>query len=430
VQFLLKGFVFRLLFMAISFLVSLLIAKLAGVGRFGSLSLMIVNAAVIQIITGLGTDAAIVWHGASGKIADRDKVFSFTVYSALIQLFLFAAAAYLFFIYGEKTILSNQHSLRIFYAELFYFAGLILTEKYSSLFYSQQQAALSNKLLAMAASVLFGLLLVCWLRSPGIIADDPEWILSFFVCLPAFTLIFFYQVKWKPSLRRINRSDVKSFINFSLIVLVTNLIQFIAFRADFWFINYYHGKEDTGIYAQAAKFSQLLWIVPGVLAGLIVPALKNEKNKMSNADIVSICRLLFFSHIVLALLLIAGAFLLYRYFLPDDYFEGLPALLIMIPGYILFTITTVLAAFFSAGRLLRINLAGSCLCCLIMLITDILLIPRLSYNGAAIANLISYSATTAYFIIASFKYIRIDAADYFSLKKSDWNKIRDFNFKD
>jgi O-antigen/teichoic acid export membrane protein len=415
--------------MAISFLVSLLIAKLAGPARFGSLSLMIVNAAVIQIVTGLGTDAAIVWHGASGKIADRNKVFSFTVYSALIQLILFAAVAYLFFTYREKTLLSSQQRLTVFYAELFYFAGLILTEKYSSLFYSQQQAALSNKLLAMAASVLFGLLLVCWLGSPGIIADYPEWILSFFVCIPAFSLIFFYQVKWKPSLRSIGRNDVKSFIDFSLIVLVTNLIQFIAFRADFWFISYFHGKEETGIYAQAAKFSQMLWIIPGVLAGLIVPALKKEKDNMSIADVVSVCRILFFSHVLLALLLIAGAFILYRYFLPDDYFSGLPALLLMIPGYIFFTITIILAAFFSAGRLLKINLIGSFICCLLMLLADILLIPQLSYNGAALASLISYSLTTAYFIMSVLKYTGTGVADFFIFRKADWNKIGSFNFK-
>lgn len=428
-QFLLKGFVFRLLFMAINFLVSLLIAKLAGPARFGSLSLMIVNAAVIQIITGLGTDAAIVWHGASGKIADRNKVFSFTVYSALIQLILFAAVAYLFFTYRDKTLLSSQQRLTVFYAELFYFAGLILTEKYSSLFYSQQQAALSNKILAVSASGLFILLLICWLLSPGMITENPECVFGLFACLPAFVLIFFYQVKWKPSPGSVNRSDVRSFIDFSLIVFITNLIQFVAFRADFWFISYFHGKEETGIYAQAAKFSQMLWIIPGVLAGLIVPALKKEKDKMSNADVVSVCRILFFSHGLLALLLIAGAFILYRYFLPAGYFSGLPALLLMIPGYIFFTITIILAAFFSANRLLRINLIGSCICCFLMLLADILLIPQLSYNGAALANLISYSLTTAYFIISVLKYTGTGGADFFVFRKADWNKIWNFNFR-
>jgi hypothetical protein len=66
VHILLRGFIFRVIFTGIGFLVSLLIAKLAGANQFGTLSLMIVNAAFIYIITGLGTDAAIVWHGIAG----------------------------------------------------------------------------------------------------------------------------------------------------------------------------------------------------------------------------------------------------------------------------------------------------------------------------------------------------------------------------
>jgi hypothetical protein len=62
VSILISGFIFRIIFTGVGFFASLLIAKLAGTSQFGVLSLIIVNAALIHIITGLGTDAAIVWH--------------------------------------------------------------------------------------------------------------------------------------------------------------------------------------------------------------------------------------------------------------------------------------------------------------------------------------------------------------------------------
>jgi O-antigen/teichoic acid export membrane protein len=430
VQPLLKGFVFRLIFTVAGFLVSLLIAKLAGAGRFGVLSLMIVNAAVIQIITGLGTDAAIVWHGVSGKIADRNKIFSITIYAALIQLIFFVSVAHLFFIYSGKSILSGQPGRNFITAELLYFTGLILTEKYSSLFYSQQRVALCNKLLAVCTAALLLLLLILWGSAPGIIAENASLVLSLFVFIPAVILIVYYQVKFKSVFTGIGRDDAKSFINFSFIVLVTNIIQFAAFRADFWLINYFHGKADTGIYAQAAKFSQMLWIIPAVLAGLIPPALRNEKNKLTSSELVAVCRVVWVSHIFLAILLATAAFLLYKFFLPAEYFNGFLSLLLMIPGYVLFTATVVLAAFFSAKRLLKINLQGSCLCFLLIMIPDLLLIPELSYKGAAIGNLISYSLTTAYFIAVSLKHTGMKAKDYFSIRKSDWSNIVKFIFKD
>ena len=420
---LIRGFTFRFVFIGIQFAAGMLIAKLAGTEQFGILSLMIVNAAIIQIITGMGTDASIVWHGISDRLMDRNKVFSFTFYTSIAQLLLFGIAAAFFFLFAGKSILSNGSNIRIFYAELVYFTGLILTEKYSALFYSQQQAVLCNRLLAFAASLLFVSLLLLSIFLPGIIAAHIIWVFSFYSFVPASVIIFFYHTRFSPAIIKINRVDFNSFANFSFIVFVTNLIQFLAFRADFWIISFFHLKSDVGIYAQASRFAQLLWIIPNILAGLVIPALKNENNKLSLPDLFSVCRILFLTHIFLGTAAIAGAFVAYRYFLPADYFHGFPALLLMMPGYILFTITIILAAYFSANRLLKVNLAGSCLCCLLMLTVDFLLIPKFSFTGAAIANFVVYSITTAYFIIVSNKFTGAGIKDYFVLQKDDWKKV-------
>jgi O-antigen/teichoic acid export membrane protein len=72
---------------------------------------------------------------------------------------------------------------------------------------------------------------------------------------------------------------MRSFSAFSGIVLITNIIQFIAFRADYWLISIFYDHTTVGVYAQASKFAQLLWVIPGILAGLITPALKKREPK-------------------------------------------------------------------------------------------------------------------------------------------------------
>jgi len=121
VQLLLRGFIFRIIFTGIGFLISLLIAKLAGASQFGTLSLIIVNAALIHIITGLGTDAAIVWHGVAGTNYDRNKIFSFTVITAAIQLLFFYIIAILGYFFLGHTLLGGSYELRIFFPEIIYF---------------------------------------------------------------------------------------------------------------------------------------------------------------------------------------------------------------------------------------------------------------------------------------------------------------------
>ncbi|HEX6849412.1 MAG TPA: oligosaccharide flippase family protein [Chitinophagaceae bacterium] len=420
-QLLLRGFIFRVIFTGISFLISLVIAKLAGASEFGTLSLIIVNAAFAHIITGLGTDAAIVWHGVAGKNYSRDKIFSFTIITAAIQLLFFYIIALLGYIFLGHTLLGVSFDLRIFFAEIVYFTGLVLMDKFLSLYYSQHEAKLCNKILSIVSGILLIILLVIWGMEPLLIIEFPIWIYSLFFFIPAFILAFYFIVKYNPVFRNISQEEMRSFSSFSFIVLITNIIQFIAFRADYWLISIYYDHEAVGVYAQASKFAQLLWIIPGVFAGLIVPALKNENEKLSNAKFLSLCRLLFYIHIGLAIVMIIVALLIYYFFLPPIYLDGFLSLLIMTPGYLVFTITTILAAYFSANRLLKVNLRGSVICCLLMVLLDILLIPSFGYTGAAIANLISYSIATAYFIFSSLSVTNSSIRDFFAIKKSDFD---------
>jgi len=421
VQLLLRGFIFRIIFTVIGFLISLLIAKLAGASQFGTLSLIIVNAAFIQILTGLGTDAAIVWHGVAGKNYDRDKIFSFSLLTAAIQLLFFYIIAILAYLFLGHTLLGGSFDLKIFFAEIVYFTGLVLMDKFLSLYYSQHEAKLCNKILSIVSGILFLIILIIWVIDPKLIADSPIWIYSLFVFIPAFISACFFIIIFNPSFKNISHEEKKSFSSFSVIVLITNLIQFVAFRADYWLISIYYDHSIVGVYAQASKFAQLLWIIPGVLAGLIVPALKNENQKLSDSKFISLCRLSFYIHIILAILLVIVSFIIYMFFLPEVYYNGFFSLLIMTPGYLFFTTTTILAAYFSANRLLKINLTGSAFCCLLMLLLDIILIPSLSYNGAAIANLIVYSLTTVYFIYRSMSVIKVSFKDFFIIRKSDFD---------
>jgi O-antigen/teichoic acid export membrane protein len=421
VQLLLRGFIFRIIFTGIGFLISLLIAKLAGASQFGSLSLIIVNAALIHIITGLGTDAAIVWHGITGNDYGRDKMFSFTIITTGIQLFFFYIIAILGYLFLGHTLLGGSYDLKIFFAEIIYFTGLVLMDKFLSLYYSQHEAKLCNKIIAIVSGIIFLGVLIIWMIRPVIISTYPVWIYSLFIFIPAFILSFFFIVKFNPAFKNITQEEMKSFSSFSFVVLITNIIQFVAFRADYWFLNFYYDNTAVGVYALASKFAQLLWIIPGVLAGLVIPALKNENERLTESAFVSVCRILFYTHFFLGLLVISVSLVIYTFFLPATYFNGFFSLLIMLPGYLLFTITTMLAAYFSANRLLKINLIGSILCCSFMLLLDLLLIPSLSYQGAAIANLVAYSITSIYFIYRSMTFIKMSLKDFLVIKRSDFN---------
>jgi O-antigen/teichoic acid export membrane protein len=399
----------------------MLIAKLAGASQFGTLSLIIVNAALIHIITGLGTDAAIVWHGVAGTNYDRNKIFSFTLITATIQLLFFYIIAILGYLFLGQTLLGGSLDLRVFFAEIVYFTGLVLMDKFLSLYYSQHEARLCNKILSIVSGLLFLVVLIVWLIKPIYIVDFPIWIYSLFVFIPSFILAFFFIIKFNPAFKNISQEEMRSFSSFSFVVLITNLIQFVAFRADYWLISIYYDHTSLGVFAQASKFVQLLWVIPSIFTGLITPALKKENEKLTTGGLVSICRIMVFTHLILGFLLISLSAIIYKFFLPDVYYKGFFSLLIMLPGYLVYIVNIILAAYFSANRLLWVNLYGSILCCALMLLFDFLLIPRLNYIGAGIANLLTYSITIIFIIFQAKKFIKVAFKDFFIIKRSDFN---------
>ena len=416
-----RGFIYRLSFQAIMFIITLLIADLMGISQFGSLSLMIVNGAAFMLVTGLGTDAAIVWHASDSKLSPS-KTFTFAILCGAAQFVLFIAAQFVVFKSLGYSVLAQESSTEILVYETVYILGLILTEKYISLLYGHQLASVANKSTSFVAA--FFLLVIALIYANLIWPIKPFFIFSSVVFLLGLTLVVTYHRQVKVRIQGLSRLDVVSLFTFSGVVFITNLIQFVAYRLDFWLIDHYHGTDALGIYAQSNRFAQLLWIIPGIFAGLIIPSLRKNKDNLTETEFQRLTRVLNIVNVIVALFVMAFAWTVYQYFLAEEFTKGWQPLLLMLPGYIFFAVTTILAAWFAAKKLLLINLMGSTLCFLLISVFDMLLIPNYSLRGAAIANLIAYSITTVFFIYQYVKKSGVKYKDLFLFRMKDISGLK------
>jgi len=241
-QTLVKGTFYRLLYMAFSFCTGLFISGLAGTALFGTLSLFTVNAALLILISGMGHDASLYWHRSSGKMdAARSVGYGWLISAFQLVLFLLGSLASLFF--TDKLLLSRLDG-GLFPLEAVYFIGLILTERYVTFFYSSGKAALCNKILTLASLStlilpgIFYFLISCLLPDPFIL----------FCLIPLLQgiilLIAFHRDDSYPGIAWPERAILSSIFKFSLLVFVTNLIQFFAYRIDYWLISFLPRKKS------------------------------------------------------------------------------------------------------------------------------------------------------------------------------------------
>jgi O-antigen/teichoic acid export membrane protein len=415
--------------MGLNFLTGLFIAAISGTGVFGIISLMVVNAAVFHIVTGLGTDSAIVWHGASKKIT-AEKVFSFTFFSALFQIILFLSASLVFYKLTHTLLLSRQNNFDFYFYELIYFSGLVLVDKYISLFYAEQRIEACNKLLSGITFLCMVVIIFIYYKilNTNLHPFSLLCIISFIQA--AGLVVLFHSGHKRLKIVSFSKNDLRSFFNFSLIVFITNLIQFFAYRIDYWLIDYFKNTDQLGIYSQANRFAQLLWILPNILAALLIPIIASPANAFKEKNIVRLIRFLNYLNLLIIAGIISVALFFYHYFLPVRFSNGFFSLLLMMPGYYFFSITVLLAAFFSSRRILWVNFAGSAICFLVIIAADVFLIPRFGIEGAAIADSIAYSAATIFNILMFTKYSHVSVADFFRFNSKDWKLLINLQLTD
>lgn len=399
--------------MAILFMINIIIANLCLPSNFGIISLLIINAAIAILITGFGIDSIVMYSLTNKKWTFSQSVF-FMIKALIVQLILFLSIEFCFFYFTGRTLLSGS-TVDYLLIEILYFAGLSITEKYLILFYARNLAKQVNFILLIysSSSLLFFLYLN---KVHGITFKNIFTAVSVQSFLQGIILLIVFHIKFlRIHFERLPFYEVFKALKLSGLVLITNVIQFIAYRIDFLIISAYQSNYEVGIYAQANKFANLLWVLPGITVLMITPRIPS----MEDRDIPSLFRVAFITNLAIAVCTCAASFLFYHFFLPPEFMAGINIFFILLPGYICWALVIYFGAYFSAKGLFRINLTGSSLCFSMIVLLDFILIPRYGLVGAAIASSISYIATFIYYITVFSRKTSNPVISLFAFKRSD-----------
>lgn len=413
--------IYRILNIAVTFILTILMSRLMGTGGYGLFSLIVVNITVYNLVSGFGCESGITYHGAARSF-NAGKLFSIIFIILLFQvILLFFTGFFHKIIFG-----ANWFSLRHTWPVFLMFLNIAVTDKYNAMFYGNHQYTLSNKTgfyLSLFCIIIFAVLFFFY---PG---QGPEVYLQVYALIGLAQLltviIIFHQKNKEPfTLSLPSSNEWKIFFSYSIITVITNFIQFLAYRVDYWMISYYQNdNQQLGIYSVAVKLVQLFWILPLLFGGILFPGTAGQREEFSMPKMLSLMR------IMNTLNLIAGviAFFLISWVIPfffgDAYADGVAPFRWLLPGIILFCDTTILAAYFAGTNRIKINLAGSVICFVIILLFDLLLIPYYGINGAALASCIGYGITGIYY---TYRFIKLSGGNLqqmFIMTRSDKNSL-------
>ena len=375
--------------------VSILVARHLGPEQFGILSY------ALSIIAFLGT---FVYLGLSGlvvrdivRLPDEKETLLGTTFS---MKFMGSALAFLAVIglalFAHKA--GNKESLVLLIIGLSLFARPFETID----FWFQSQVQSKYSVIAKSAAFLWGSLLKILFVFLGASVVAIAIASSLQIILAAAFLIIIYHHKglsifqWKTHL-----SKAKELLKQSWIIILSGFLALINLKVDQVMLRWIAGAAEVGIYSVAVTFSEVWYFIPTIIAMSAFPRLiELRKTKPSAYDqkLQQLFDVLFSLAFLVALAITFIAEPLIPLLYSEAYARSSSILVIHVwAGTFMF-----MRALFSKWVLIEDALYFSLIShgfgAVVNVLLNLILIPRFSGQGAALATLFSYAVSSYFFL--------------------------------
>lgn len=307
-----------------------------------------------------------------------------------------------------------------------YIPGQLLITFFSALFYAREAAVLSNKILLIINGVMIALLLVSDIAPAAI--DHVQYLYIYFlgILLQGILLAVWFR-------RRYARTEalslpafalLKKIYNYSLVAFAANIIFFLVYRMDYWFVKRFCTPEELGNYIQVSKLGQMLLVIPGILASVVFPSTALRTSEEMPLYLARMARLAVLFFILLFLFIFFTGGWLFPLLFGDSFGDMYLPTLLVLPGILFLFILAPLSAYFGGLRRPSVNAKGALAGVILMVAGDILFIPRYKIAGAAAVSSAGYFVCMLYSLLQFSKHHRISPVSMLVFKKEDWRWLR------
>ncbi|MEP7318749.1 MAG: polysaccharide biosynthesis C-terminal domain-containing protein, partial [Panacibacter sp.] len=378
------------------------------------------------LIISIGLEAGMTYF-ASGKIIEPRKLVWFTLLWSFILclLVLLVVSIYLFF---EPKASAIPNSL-YYYFGVFYLGGLFLTNCGTALFYSENDFFLPNFLLTVWNVML--IVLIPKDQTNNDLSAATHTLNMYFAVflLQGLSIIIAYGIR-KKSFYKINlptASEIKKLFKYCIVVMFGNIILFLVYRIDFFFVNISPvcTAADLGNYIQVSKLGQMLLIIPQIIGSVIFPRTASGLDRKElNASLMIIARLFSQLYLVILIVIIITGYWLFTALFGETFNEMQVPFIILIPGIFCLSVLNLLSAYFAGKGKIIVNVKGAVLGLIVVVAGDYFFVPVYGILAAAAISTIGYGVHLAFPLYIFYKDYAVNLIDFFRWQKSDYSWLK------
>jgi O-antigen/teichoic acid export membrane protein len=222
------------------------------------------------------------------------------------------------------------------------------------------------------------------------------------ILLASVCLIYIYQykgfsiLKWKASL-----SKAKELLGQSWIIILSGFLAMVNLKVDQIMLRWISGAAEVGIYSIAVTFSEVWYFIPTIIAMSVFPRLielKRTQYEIYDKRLQQIFDVLFTMAFMVAIVMtiIAGPLIPFLY--TDSYAGSASILVIHIWGGVFMFMRALFSKWVFIEDALFFSLISHGLGAVVNVVLNFILIPKFGGKGAAISTLVSYAASSYFFL--------------------------------
>ena len=419
---LLKSIVWRGLYYVSAFVINILIARHFQASVSGAVYYISSIYALVLLFTSLSLESGIIYFAAKNEIQVA-KLFSFSILWSLAIGFISFFVTWYFF----KEAYQGISAKLITVSATLYIGGNLLITYCSGFFYAKNNFKTPN-IIIIAGTISLIALIPYGRRSiiPAINDDNYFYIYfgSFFIqgiCIAVAAKIQYIKA---GLLRFLSVAEFKLLLRYCGLAFMGNIIFFLLYRIDYFFVEKYCTEEQLGNYIQVSKLVHLFFILPTIMASAVFPITAAGKKAGFDKLLTLLSRAIFLSYVMVCLILALTGKWLFPFVFGESFTSMYQPFLCLIPGVLSLSGLFTLTAYFAGKNMIKVNITGSVYALIVILIGDILFIPTYGITAAALISSLGYVVYQVYIIWKFKKEYSCSISDFFIFRISDWKQIK------
>ena len=408
-------FVYRLLIFALTFLTGVVVTRALSPDQKGAYNLAMALPRLLIRFGNLGVgDAAIYEIGKKRHSLQRIAGATFGIALA-VSVFLVGIALMLqgpltaSFVKGVEPFLFYLALASIPFALMIDFAQDLLRGARDINAYNISR--MSHNLFLFITSIIF--LFALQLGSQGAM------VAALITVIAEAVLVLLMLRRYTKLSMNVDRGLIGDMAGFGLKASVMQVVMYLNYDLDIFIVNYFSvGTAAVGFYSLAAGLAETLWYFPNALTVVLFPNIASNIKRGGELTPKACRHVLFMTFCSSVLLALVSPVLPYIY--GANYAPMIMPLLLLLPGVVMLSVFKVLSTgFFGRGQPMLASWAAL-IGLVLQTVLDIVLIPRLGINGAAIASSIAYTVMMVFGVIFYVRSTGASVRSIFIMQKDDW----------